>query len=267
MDIALIEVTLGLFVGVVLGLTGAGGAILSVPLLGFFLNLSVADAAPIGLLAVAFSSGLGAFLGFRAKILRYKAATLIAVAGLLLSPIGMWLAHQVPNWPLVIIFSFILLLVAKNMWFQAKQELAGIVDPVGPPCQLDQTIGKLTWTLPCARALWSSGAVAGFFSGLLGVGGGFIIVPALKKFTDLPIQSIVATSLGVLAIVSTGGVIFSNLYGAMNWSLAIPFALGSIAGLLIGRRLVAYFSGPRIQQTFAVFASMIAVMMLIRLVI
>ena len=92
-------------------------------------------------------------------------------------------------------------------------------------------------------------------------------MPALKKFTDLPIQSIVATSLGVLAIVSTGGVIFSNLYGAMNWSLAIPFALGSIAGLLIGRRLVAYFSGPRIQQTFAVFASMIAFMMLIRLVI
>jgi uncharacterized membrane protein YfcA len=52
----------------------------------------------------------------------------------------------------------------------------------------------------------------------------------------------------------------------MNWSLAIPFALGSIAGLLVGRRMVSHFSGPRIQQAFAVFALLIAIMMLIRLV-
>jgi uncharacterized membrane protein YfcA len=107
--------------------------------------------------------------------------------------------------------------------------------------------------------------IAGFFSGLLGVGGGFIIVPALRKFTDLPMKSIVATSLGVLAIISTGGVIFSNFYGAMNWSLALPFATGSIIGLLIGRQLVKSISGPRIQQTFAIFAILVAMAMLIKL--
>lgn len=265
MELTLIGITLGVFVGVVLGLTGAGGAILSVPLLGFFLHLEVAQAAPIGLMAVALSSGLGAYLGFSAKILRYKAALLIACAGLILSPIGIWLAHQLPNWPLVLIFAMILLLVAKNMWTQAKRELAGIEEALGPPCQLDQTIGKLTWTLPCARALFGSGALAGFFSGLLGVGGGFIIVPALRKFTDLPIKSIVATSLGVLTIISTGGVLFSNFYGAMNWSLAWPFSLGSILGLLIGRQLVKSISGPRVQQAFAIFAILIAMTMLIKL--
>jgi uncharacterized membrane protein YfcA len=266
LDLTLIGVALGIFVGVLLGLTGAGGAILSVPLLGFFLHLNVAEAAPIGLLAVSLSAGLGAYLGLRSKIMRYKAAMLIASAGLLFSPIGIWLAHQLPNWPLVLIFCLVLLLVARNMWGQAKRELAGIEEESGPPCMLDQTIGKLTWTLPCARALAMSGALAGFFSGLLGVGGGFIIVPALRKFTDLPMKSIVATSLGVLTIVSFGGVLFSNLYGSMNWSLAAPFAGGSVVGLLIGRQAVKSISGPRVQQAFAIFALMISVAMMIKLI-
>lgn len=267
MEVVLISIALGIFVGVVLGLTGAGGAILSVPLLGFFLHLNVAEAAPIGLLAVSLSAGLGAYLGLRSKIMRYKAAMLIASAGLLFSPVGIWLAHQLPNWPLVLIFCLVLLLVARNMWKQAQRELAGLDEELGPPCMLDQTIGKLTWTLPCARALAMSGALAGFFSGLLGVGGGFIIVPALRRFTDLPMRSIVATSLGVLTIVSFGGVLFSNLYGSMNWTLAAPFAGGSVVGLLIGRQAVKSLSGPRVQQSFAIFALMLSVAMMVKLII
>ena len=259
------SVLLGLFVGLVLGLTGAGGAILSVPLLGFFLHLSVAEAAPIGLLAVSLSAGLGAFLGLKAKILRYKAAILMATLGVLFSPLGIWLAHQLPNEPLVFIFSLVLLLVARNMWVQAKRELAGVPDQLGPPCQLDATIGKLTWNLPCARALAMSGGLAGFFSGLLGVGGGFVVVPALRKFTDLPMKSIVATSLGVLTIVSFSGVVFSNIYGGMNWTIALPFATGSVLGLLLGRRLVKSVSGPRVQQCFSLLALGISVAMLIKL--
>jgi uncharacterized membrane protein YfcA len=265
LEFAFVSVLLGLFVGLVLGLTGAGGAILSVPLLGFFLHLSVAQAAPIGLLAVGLSAGLGAFLGLKAKILRYKAAVLMATLGVLFSPLGIWLAHQLPNEPLVFIFSLVLLLVARNMWIQAKRELAGIPDQIGPPCQLDTTIGKLTWNLPCARALAMSGGLAGFFSGLLGVGGGFVVVPALKKFTDLPMKSIVATSLGVLTIVSFCGVVFSNIYGSMNWAIALPFAGGSVLGLLLGRRLVRSVSGPKVQQCFSLLALVISAAMLIKL--
>ena len=261
LDVSFPGLLLGLSVGVVLGLTGAGGAILSVPLLGFFLNLTVVQAAPIGLLAVSLSAGLGAYLGFRSRILRYKAAILMASLGVTFSPLGIWVAHQLPNTLLVIIFCLVLLLVARNMWFQAAKELRGDPDEVGPPCLLDETIGKLTWTLPCARALAASGALAGFFSGLLGVGGGFIIVPALRRFTDLPMKSIVATSLGVLTIVSLAGVAFSNVYGVMNWVIAIPFALGSMIGLLIGRQLVKNISGPKVQQAFAILALSISVVM------
>ena len=237
MEGLLIEGFLGAGVGLVLGLTGAGGAILAVPLLSFFLDLSVAQAAPIGLLAVFLSAGIGAILGLRAGILRYKAALLIAVSGLILSPLGLYLAQRLPNWPLVAIFVLILLWVARNMWQQAQNEILGVEPTLGPPCQLDQAIGKLIWTAPCARALSLSGMCAGFFSGLLGVGGGFIIVPALNRFTDLPMKSIVATSLGVLTLVSGGDVLFSNIYGVMDWGIAIPFSLASILGLLMGRKV------------------------------
>lgn len=253
---------LGLVVGTILGLTGAGGAILSVPLLGFFLHLSVAQAAPIGLTAVTLSAGIGAVLGLRARVLRYKAALLIAGTGLILSPIGIWLAHQLPNSLLVIVFTVVLLWVSRNMWLQAKREQAGLQDPIGPPCQLDQRVGRFIWNLPCARALMASGALAGFFSGMLGVGGGFIIVPSLKRFTDLPLHSVVATSLGVLTLVSLGGVVFSNFYGSMDWSLALPFSLGSVSGLLLGRTLGKYLPETLVQQGFSIFASIVGIAML-----
>jgi uncharacterized protein len=264
MDIQqLISSSLGFVVGFLLSLTGAGGAILSVPLLVFGLHLTVAQAAPIGLLAVTISAGVGAILGLRAKILRYKAAGLMALFGVILSPLGLWLASKVPNRPLTLIFSIVLLYVSIRVLIQAYAELSGKPqqDQRPPPCQLNQSIGKLIWTVPCARALAAAGALAGFFSGLLGVGGGFIIVPSLKKFTDLPVQSIVATSLGVLTIVSFGGVIGSTVSGNMNWLIAIPFASGALLGMLIGRQFANYLSGPRLQQIFGFFAMCISISM------
>jgi uncharacterized membrane protein YfcA len=104
-----------------------------------------------------------------------------------------------------------------------------------------------------------SGAIAGFLSGLLGVGGGFIIVPALKKYTDLPMQSIVATSLGVLALISITGVTSAALAGHLNWSIGIPFAGGAIVGMLLGSVIAKQISGQRIQQAFAIFTFLISI--------
>lgn len=263
-DTYLLTTFLGVVVGAVLGLTGAGGAVLSVPFLGIFLHLDISKAAPVGLVAVAISSWIGSVLALRAGVLRYKAALLMAVIGLVFSPLGMWVAHQLPNWPLVIVFIVILLLVARNMWQKSisnpdeRHEI--------PPCRLDQEIGKLHWSMPCAKAMIFSGALAGFFSGLLGVGGGFIIVPALRKFTDLPMKSIVATSMGVLSLVSMGGVVFSSFYGSMSWLIAIPFSIGAIIGLLIGRHFVKKLSEFFIQRSFAILAVLVALIMLVKLV-
>jgi hypothetical protein len=259
----LLPTTLGFAVGFILSLTGAGGAILSVPLLVFGMGLTVSQAGPIGLLAVSISAGIGSIFGFKERILRYKAAGLMALFGLVLSPIGLYIAHQVPNKPLTLIFSIVLFYSSGRMLIQSYRERKGIIDahPKAVPCHLNHSIGKLIWTVPCARALAFAGAIAGFFSGLLGVGGGFIIVPALKKFTDLPVNSIVATSLGVLTLVSLGGVINSTFAGLMLWSIAIPFATGSLFGLMIGRTIAKRLAGPTIQYIFALFSFGVAILM------
>jgi len=201
-----------------MGLTGAGGGILSVPLLVFLLHLPISEAGPIALTAITISAGAGAMIGLNAKLLRYKAAAFMALFGLLLSPLGLWLAQKTPNTPLLILFSLVLMYVSIRMLLQVARILSGkpMHSAKAPPCQLDLSIGKLIWTVPCARALMFAGASAGFLSGLLGVGGGFILVPALNKFTDLPMKSIVATSLGVLAIVSAGGAFISLASGTLN---------------------------------------------------
>jgi uncharacterized membrane protein YfcA len=259
-----ISVGLGVFVGMMMALTGAGGGILSVPLLVFGLNLSIASAGPIGLLAIAVAGSLGAINGLRTKLLRYRAALVMATLGIVLAPVGVYLAQRIPNQPLLIAFASILIVVSIRMLIQAQQEITGNVpkERPAPPCKLDQSIGRLIWSVPCARSLMGSGAVAGFLSGLLGVGGGFIIVPALKKVTDLPMQSIVATSLGVLALISITGVTSAAVAGHLNWSIGIPFAGGAVAGMLLGSVIARQISGPRIQQAFAIFTFLISLSLL-----
>jgi len=262
----LISPSLGIFVGLLMGLTGAGGGILSVPLLIFVMHFSVAQAAPISLLAIAIAATVGALLGLKSKILRYKAAGFMAIFGLLLSPLGLWLAQRVPNPPLLILFSCTLFYVAITLYIQARKDILGIapVNRKPPPCLLNPDIGKLNWNIPCAKALMLSGGLAGFLSGLLGVGGGFVIVPFLKRYTDLSMQSIVATSLGVLAIISGGSALFSAASGNMNFAVAAPFSLGALVGLLIGREFGKKMSGPRVQQIFAVLVFVVAVSLIIK---
>jgi uncharacterized protein len=269
MESLFIAPALGVFVGILMGLTGAGGGILSVPLLIFAFHMPISEAGPIALTAIALSAGIGAIIGLKAKVLRYKAAMFMAVFGLILSPLGLWVAQRAPNTPMLLMFSGVLIYVAGKMFMQATQTLSGKSSTVTkpPPCQLDLSIGKLIWTVPCARSLMLAGACAGFLSGLLGVGGGFIIVPALKKFTDLPMKAIVATSLGVLAIVSAGGATLSLISGTLDYSIAAPFGFGSLAGLLIGKVLEKNISGPRVQQIFSVFTFLVALSLIYKCII
>lgn len=254
---------LGAIVGLILALTGAGGAILAVPLLLFVLHLSVAEAAPVALLAVALSAAVGALIGLRAGIVRYRAAALMAVAGTLFSPLGLWLAHRLPNGPLTLLFAVVLAYVAVRMFRQAA---ASEPQPAAhqhlAPCQLDNKTGRFVWTAACTRALALAGVGAGFLSGLLGVGGGFVIVPALKKATNASVQAIVATSLAVITLVSTSAVVSTAIAGRMNWHIGLPFAAGAMAGMLGGRFVASRLSGHRLQQGFALVAGLIAIGMM-----
>ena len=98
-------------------------------------------------------------------------------------------------------------------------------------------------------------------------GGGFVIVPALRRATDLPMQTIVATSLAVIALVSTGGVVASAIGGHVDWHIALPFAAGALTGMLAGRRFAKHLAGPALQQGFAAFAGVVALGMIVRTMI
>lgn len=255
--------TLGLIVGVILALTGAGGGILAVPLLIFGARLGVAQAGPIGLLAVGMAAALGAALGLKAGTVRYRAALLVAGAGMAASPIGLWLAHHADNRWLSILFALVMLFVAYRTFRHASKgrDTPGKTG-AAPPCIRDEASGRFIWTSRCARSLALSGGVAGLLSGLLGVGGGFVMVPALQRYTDLEMDSIVPTSLAVIALVSVTGVASSALAGHLNWIVALPFSVGSLAGMIGGRRVARLLGGVHLQKGFAVVSGMVAIGMI-----
>jgi hypothetical protein len=263
----IIVLLLGFTVGVILALTGAGGGILAVPLLVFGVGLSMAEAGPIGLLAVGLAATLGAVMGLKTGTVRYKAALLIAGAGIVCSPFGLWLAQRTPNRPLTIVFAFVLMYVAFRVFqrsLPASAESKTDVKNKPPPCLLDASRGKLNWTAPCAWALTVSGVVAGGLSGLLGVGGGFVMVPALQRYTNLTAQSVLATSLAVIALVSISGVAASAATGHLQWAIAFPFSIGALAGMISGRLVAAKLSGPHLQRGFAIVSGVVAVALLVK---
>ena len=266
MEFSLLGFALGAVVGLILALAGAGGGILAVPLLVFGMHLTIMQAAPVGLIAVGTASAFGAILGLREGLVRYRAAAVIGVTGMLLAPMGVRLARLIPNQPLMVAFSIVLAWVAWRMFNQARRGNAVRAEqPQKPlPCVMNPSEGRLIWTMPCAWALAGTGAVSGVLSGLLGVGGGFVIVPSLSRYTNLAVRSIFATSLAVIALVSIGGVTAAAWQGAIAWNIALPFAAGAIVALLAGRLIAARLAGARLQQGFAVTSAAVSMLLLAR---
>ena len=264
MDVNGVGLALGAVVGLILALSGAGGGILAVPLLVFGLHLTITQAAPVGLIAVGVSSALGAVLGLRLGLVRYRAAALIGFVGMALAPFGLYLARRIPNAPLTVAFAAVLAVVAWRMFDQTRQRLRPDPPLTRQPCVVGPKDGRLMWTAPCAWAMTGTGAVSGILSGLLGVGGGFVIVPALSRFTDVQMRSVLATSLAVIALVSVGGVAAAAAQGAVEWRVAVPFAIGACLALLGGRQIAGRLAGPRLQQAFALTCAVVSLLLLAR---
>ena len=245
----MISSLLGFIVGLTLGLTGAGGGILAVPALVLGVGLSMTTAAPIALIAVGLAALTGAIDGLRRRLVRYKAAVLMSVVGGVMSPAGVWLAKRLPEFWLMVMFSGVMFIVAGRMFAQARQaHKAGANEDTNSPkpCMISDASGKFIWTPKCMLTIGSIGAVSGLLTGLLGVGGGFVIVPLLQRFTNLRIHNIVGTSLMVIALVSAITVLNAlATSNALSHPATWPFVAAVIAGMVGGR-----FAAPKIPPTY-----------------
>ncbi|MDG4595351.1 MAG: sulfite exporter TauE/SafE family protein [Candidatus Contendobacter sp.] len=265
----------GLVVGFSLGLTGGGGSIFAVPLLVYGLAMPAHEAVGVSLAAVGATALGGAIVRLRKREVELKAALLFGTAGIVGAPLGSILGAKLPADLLLGGFALLMLLVAARLWRQAVRRPAetrivraedntiNAAEDFGPACRVNPT-GGLVLTSRCALVLALSGVLTGLLSGLFGVGGGFLIVPALVLVASLPIQRAVATSLLVIAIVSAAGVA-SHLLAERPLALAVTawFVLGGLVGMGLGSRVSRRLAGPRLQKLFAMVMAGVAVCMLI----
>lgn len=253
----------GIAIGLLLGMTGAGGGVLAVPALVLGLGWSITQAAPVALMAVGGAAALGAIDGLRKGIVRYKAALLMAVLGALLAPVGLYVAHRLPASVLATLFSAVLVMVAVRMAPTPGAATAATASWQQKNCMLDPLTGRLHWTPRCALTLAVLGASCGFLTGLLGVGGGFLLVPAFRQLTDIRVHGIVATSLAVIALVSTVAIV-----GALRSGISIPpvggaFIGACLVGMVAGRLLAPKVPAQALQRLFAGLCLVVAAYLLV----
>jgi uncharacterized membrane protein YfcA len=260
----MLTLILGACVGLVLGLTGAGGGILAIPALTLGLGWSVTEATPVALLAVGGAAAIGALHGLRHGLVRYKAAGVMAIAGWLTAPVGLYLGSLIAGSVLMLLFGSVMLVVACRMYLQAKRaaENAHVVGTLQKNCMLDPSTGRLDWSVRCSATLASIGASSGLLTGLLGVGGGFLIVPAFRKFSDVRMHGIVATSLMVVALVSLGTLSHLFFQGFELSGAALLFSCATFVGMAVGRLSAPRISGPLLQRLFSMLCIAVSLLMI-----
>jgi uncharacterized membrane protein YfcA len=258
----------GAVVGLSLGLTGGGGAIFAVPLLVYGLSIDPRQAVGISLAAVGATSLVG-FLGrWKASEVEVGTGLMFAVAGMIGAPFGSGLSAQIPESLLLTLFALLMLVVAVRMWRTAGSSNAEVSctadDDDGPTCRRDAA-GNLRLTSPCAVLLAVVGVLTGVLSGLFGVGGGFVIVPALVLYSGMAIHRAVGTSLLVITLVSASGVA-SHLWAGREIPIETTsyFVVGGVLGMFAGIWTSRYISGPTLQKVFAVAIVAVAMFVILR---
>jgi uncharacterized membrane protein YfcA len=183
---------------------------------------------------------------------------------------------MLPGSLLLITFSVLMLAIALLMWRTAGRAGVGKDVPAHPEgdeppssvaCRFDPA-GKLRVTSRCAVRLMTAGAVTGVFSGLFGVGGGFVVVPALMMTTGMSVHRAVATSLLVIVLVSlSGSATYVATHPGTPWDIVATFVIGGVAGLEVGGRLAKRIGGVALQRGFAVTIVLVGVFVIAKTVI
>lgn len=251
---SILIIVFGVFVGLSLGLTGGGGALFTVPLLVYGLGFDPREAVGVSLAAVGTTSAIGFVGRLRAGQVEVRPGLIFTVGGMFGAPAGSWLATRLPDSLLLLLFALLMLVIASRIWRMAQRggSLSNGVEPDKERACRRGNDGELRLTSRCAVLLSAVGVTTGALSGLFGVGGGFIIVPALMIYSGMTIQRAVSTSLMIMTAVSITGVTSHLLAGLrIDLKLTLLFVTGGVGGMLAGTALSKRLSGPTLQKGFA----------------
>lgn len=220
-------------IGLSLGLTGAGGSIITLPVLVYLAGVPPKEAVGLSLFIVGAAALVGALQRLKTGEIHLKAALMFALSGMAGAAGGAHLTPLVSSRALMITFAALMLTVAVNMLRGSKHD-----HPEGADCH--------PWK--CLLA----GLGVGVLTGFIGVGGGFLLVPALVKFAKLPLRQATGTSLAVIAFNSASGFLGHFGEAPPRWPLAFLFAALAAAGVLAGTALAKRLPVARLRQGFAV---------------
>jgi uncharacterized protein len=231
-------------VGLALGGLGGGGSMLAVPALIYLLRFSPSQATTASLLIVAATSLTGLLAHAKAGRVRWRTGTLFAAAGLPAAAAAGALSAKLPAALLTAAFALLAALAAWRML--APRRDTGPGKASGP--------GKAT----------AAGAGLGAVTGLLGVGGGFLAVPALVSVLAFPMAEAIGTSLLVISANSAAALVPRlGSAGAIDWAVVGPFTGAAILGAWDGKRWAEKLSGRTLQKIFATALLAVAALMLV----
>jgi uncharacterized protein len=245
----LVAIPLGLALGLIVGCVGGGGGILALPILVYLLGEAPGPASTASLVVVAMAAGLGAgALAFRGRIC-WRVALIFSAPAAVGSLLGALLNSEVSGRALILAFVPVMFAAALATWLRAS---------------VDTDDGDRGCPQPALAPVVIAGFAVGALTGFFGVGGGFLIVPVLTIAFGFGFHRAVATSLVIITLTGVAALASHLAAGAtvdagLTASLAIPTAVGAVAGTVIGRRLPQAVLG----QAFAVMLTAVALFLVI----
>jgi uncharacterized membrane protein YfcA len=256
----LLAVMAGVLIGLSLGALGGGGSILAVPVLVYLLDQSPAQATTGSLVVVGVTSALGAATAYRHGNVMLGRGVTFAAVGIGGAAAGALAAARVPETVLMAAFAALMLVVGTVMLVRTRSG-----GQEGPRPQLDDPIITFSPTFACncpqALKVLVTATAVGLLTGFLGVGGGFLVVPALVLALGPPMTYAAGTSLVVITVTSAAALVVRAGAGAQpDWSLVAALTVASATTAVLGARLAARTDARRLSGAFTGLVLVVAVL-------
>lgn len=239
---SIVGLGLAALIGLSLGLLGGGGSILTVPIFVYLLGFGAKEAIAMSLAVVGATSLFGAFGHWRAGNVHLRVAAIFGSVAMVGTYLGARLAVFFSGAAQLSLFAAVMLLAAFFM-FRGPSSGPTAQDPADAETAREMPLGMIVL----------EGMAVGVLTGLVGVGGGFLIVPALVLLGKVPMKEAVGTSLLVIAMKSAAGFVGYLGQVEVEWGFMALFTTTAIGGILLGTWLVRFVPQHALQRGFAIF--------------